>query len=113
MGAATNSRGATGTETRRTLSCRTPPGVDNLREELDRAAIIDPTAFPADVVTMDSTVEFEDLATAEVEEYAITFRTAPTSSGSVYQFWPPFGTAFIGTRVGDIVKWFNAALALE
>ena len=37
------------------------------------SAIVDPAACPADVVTMDSTVKFEDLGTSEVEEYTITF----------------------------------------
>jgi regulator of nucleoside diphosphate kinase len=38
-----------------------------LREELDSAAT------PAGVITMDSTVEFEDIGTGEVEECTITF----------------------------------------
>jgi hypothetical protein len=37
------------------------------------AAIIDSAAIRAGVVTMDSTVEFEDLDTGEVEEYTLTF----------------------------------------
>jgi len=45
----------------------------DLRAELDRAVVIDPAAFPTDVVTMDSAVEFEDLDTGETEEYTITF----------------------------------------
>src|SRR5436190_6052468 len=47
--------------------------LSKLRDELDRAAVIDPTAFDADVVTMNSTVEFEDLGTSDIEEYTITF----------------------------------------
>jgi regulator of nucleoside diphosphate kinase len=76
-----------------------------LREELDRAAVIDPAAFPADVVTMDSTVTFEDLSTSEVEEYTITFPDRADVDRKRISILAPIGTALIGCRVGDIVKW--------
>ena len=77
----------------------------NLREELDRAAVIDPAAFPVDVVTMDSTVEFEDLGTSEVEEYTITFPDRADIERKRISILAPIGTALIGCRVGDVVKW--------
>jgi regulator of nucleoside diphosphate kinase len=79
--------------------------LQKLREELDRAAIIDTTAFPADVVTMESTVEFEDLATSEIEEYTITFPDRADVERKRISILAPIGTALIGCRVGDIVKW--------
>ncbi len=77
----------------------------NLREELDRAAVIHPTAFPADVVTMDSAVEFEDLATGEIEEYTITFPEHADIDAGHISILSPIGTALIGCQVGNIVKW--------
>ncbi len=77
----------------------------NLREELDRAAVIDPAAFPVDVVTMDSTVEFEDLGTGEIEEYTITFPDRADVEKKRISILAPIGTALIGCRAGDIVKW--------
>lgn len=77
----------------------------NLREELDRAVIIDPAAIPAGVVTMESRVEFEDLATGEVEEYTITFPDRANVDEKRLSILAPIGTAFIGCREGDIVKW--------
>lgn len=76
-----------------------------LREELDRAAIIDPATFPADVVTMDSTVEFEDLGTSEIEEYTITFPDGADIERKRISILAPIGIALIGCRVGDIVRW--------
>ena len=76
-----------------------------LRDELDRAAVIDPAAFPADVVTMNSTVEFEDLGTSEIEEYTITFPENADIERSRISILAPIGTALIGCRVGDVVKW--------
>ncbi len=77
----------------------------NLREELDRAAVIDPSAFPSGVVTMDSTVEFEDIGTGEVEEYTITFPDRADIELKRISILAPIGTALIGCRVGDIVNW--------
>jgi regulator of nucleoside diphosphate kinase len=76
-----------------------------LREELDRAAVIDPAAFPADIVTMESTVQFEDLGTSEVEEYTITFPDRANVEKNRLSILAPIGTALIGCRVGDIVNW--------
>jgi regulator of nucleoside diphosphate kinase len=76
-----------------------------LREELDRAAILDPAAIPADVVTMESAVEFEDLATGEIDEYTITFPERANIEHKSISILAPIGTALIGARVGDLVKW--------
>jgi regulator of nucleoside diphosphate kinase len=76
-----------------------------LRDELDRAAVIDPAALPADVVTMNATVEFEDLGTSEIEEFTITFPENADVEHKRISILAPIGTALIGCRVGDIVKW--------
>lgn len=75
-----------------------------LRSELDRAAVIAPDAFPADVVTMDSTVTFEDLGTSEVDECTITFPEDADVEHKRISILAPIGTALIGCRVGDIIK---------
>jgi Transcription elongation factor len=77
----------------------------NLAEELDRALILDPAAFPAGVVTMNSTVQFQDLETNEVEEYTITFPDRANVEHKRISILAPIGTALIGCRVGDTVKW--------
>jgi regulator of nucleoside diphosphate kinase len=79
--------------------------LEKLRAELDRAAVIDPAAFPADFVTMNSTVEFEDLGTSEIEEYTITFPEKADVERKRISILAPIGTALIGCRVGDIVEW--------
>ena len=79
--------------------------LEKLRSELDRAAVIDPAAFPADVVTMESTVKFEDLGTSEIEEYTITFPDRANIERKSISILAPIGTALIGCRVGDLVNW--------
>jgi regulator of nucleoside diphosphate kinase len=76
-----------------------------LRDELDRAVVIDPAAFPGDVVTMNSTVRFEDLGSNEIEEYTITFPENADVERHRISILAPIGTALIGCRVGDLVKW--------
>lgn len=79
--------------------------LQKLRGELDRAAVVDPTEIPEDVVTMNSTVEFEDLGTSEIEEYTITFPENADVEHNRISILAPIGTALLGCRVGDIVKW--------
>jgi regulator of nucleoside diphosphate kinase len=76
-----------------------------LREELDRAAVVDSTAMPAGVVTMESTVEFEDLGTGELEEYTLTFPERADVEKRRLSILAPIGTALIGYRAGDLVEW--------
>jgi regulator of nucleoside diphosphate kinase len=79
--------------------------LQKLRTELDRAAVIDPAAIPPGVVTMESTVEFEDLGSRETEEYTITFPERANVEKKRLSILAPIGTALIGCRVGDIVNW--------
>jgi regulator of nucleoside diphosphate kinase len=79
--------------------------LQQLSEELDRAAVIDPSAFPAGVVTMESTVQYEDLGTGEIEEYTLTFPERANVERKRLSILAPIGTALIGCRVGDIVNW--------
>jgi len=76
-----------------------------LREELDRATVIDPLALPDDVVAMDSTVAFEDLGSGETEEYTIVFPEEADVARNRISILAPIGTALIGCRAGDIVRW--------
>jgi regulator of nucleoside diphosphate kinase len=87
------------------LHSNSTTALQKLREELDRAVVIDPVAIPAGVVTMDSTVAFEDLGTNEVEEYTITFPDRANVELKRLSILAPIGTALIGYRVGDVVNW--------
>lgn len=79
--------------------------LSKLREELDRATVVDRAAIPPDVVTMNSTVEFEDLGTGEIEAYTITYPERADVERRRISILAPIGTALIGCRVGDQVPW--------
>lgn len=87
------------------LHSRSNTALQKLRDELDRAIILDPAEFPTDVVTMDSTVQYEDLGTGEIEEYTITFPDRADVERKQLSILAPIGTALIGCRVGDLVSW--------
>lgn len=86
-------------------SDKTNSSLRKLQAELDRAFILDPADVPLNAVTLNSTVEFEDLGTGEVEEYTITFPEKADIDRKKISILAPIGTALIGCRVGDIVKW--------
>jgi regulator of nucleoside diphosphate kinase len=79
--------------------------VRTLRDELDRAAVVEDDAMPAGVVTLESRVEFEDLTTGEVEEYTITLPERARVEEKRLSILAPIGIALIGCRAGDVVQW--------
>jgi regulator of nucleoside diphosphate kinase len=79
--------------------------VELLEHELTRAAIVDPADLPAEVVAMYSTVWFRDTDTDEVERYTLVYPPEADVLRDRISVLAPIGTALLGFRVGDIVKW--------
>lgn len=76
-----------------------------LRGELDRATVIDPAACPADVVRMDTIVEFQDVSSGEIEEYILSYPDRADVESKRLSVFAPIGTALLGARVGQHVTW--------
>jgi regulator of nucleoside diphosphate kinase len=79
--------------------------VEKLCEELDRAIVVDSVSIPPGVVTMDATIEFEDLHTGEVEHTVITLPERADAEEKRVSILAPIGTGLIGCREGNLVKW--------
>jgi regulator of nucleoside diphosphate kinase len=79
--------------------------LDDLRAELDRAEIVRPEDVPRNVVTMNSTVVLRDLDTKEKETYTLVFPEAADIANDRLSVLAPVGTAILGERVGDVVRW--------
>ena len=79
--------------------------VSKLRDELDRAIVVDAEAIPPGVVTLNSKVEFEDLNTGEFEDYVITFPERANVEAKRVSILAPIGTGLIGCREGNVVTW--------
>lgn len=87
------------------LTANASAALEKLREELDRAVVLDADAPPPGVVTMESRVEFEDLGSGETEAYTITFPERANVEKQRLSILAPIGTALIGCREGDVVNW--------
>ena len=79
--------------------------LEKLQGELDRAHIVDPTAVPGDVVTMNSRVRFKDLDTNQDKVYMLVFPSEAKLEQQKISVLAPIGTAILGCGVGDTVEW--------
>ncbi|RIK97211.1 MAG: nucleoside diphosphate kinase regulator [Proteobacteria bacterium] len=81
------------------------PDYDRLREELDRAEVLEPQEMPADVVTMNSRVRFADVDSGEESEISLVFpRHADPEAGRI-SILAPVGSALLGLSVGATIEW--------
>jgi regulator of nucleoside diphosphate kinase len=79
--------------------------VPSLHAKLDRARIVAADEFPADVVTMNSTVTLRDLETQEVETYTLVYPHEADIANGRLSVLTPVGTAILGCRVRDTLRW--------
>ena len=79
--------------------------LEALQGELDRAHIVEPTAIPHDVVTMNSRVRLADVETNEKQIYTVVFPSDANLDQRKISVLAPIGTAILGYRVGDTVEW--------
>jgi regulator of nucleoside diphosphate kinase len=79
--------------------------LDDLRKELDRAEIVRSEDVPPRIVTMNSRVVLRDLDTEEIETYTLVFPDAADIVKDRLSVLAPVGTAILGERVDDLVRW--------
>jgi regulator of nucleoside diphosphate kinase len=75
-----------------------------LRAELDRAEVVEPTAIPAQIVTMNSTVTFEDENDGEKLTLTLVYPSAAGAPGTV-SIMAPVGSALLGLAQGQTIDW--------
>ncbi len=78
--------------------------LDALRVELDRADVVEPAAMPADTVTMNSTVTFEDEGNGEKLTLTLVYPAAAGVPGTV-SILAPVGSALLGLARGQQIDW--------
>lgn len=81
------------------------PYLADLRGELDVAEIVESAELPADVVTMHSIVRLRDMQTKEEETYTLVYPEEANIAEGKISILAPIGTAILGYRVGDTVRW--------
>jgi len=81
------------------------PGRQALEAELLRARLVEPPDVPADVVTMNSRVQFRVLNSGEVFTLTLVYPKDMDDSGAKISILAPVGTALLGLSQGDEIDW--------
>jgi regulator of nucleoside diphosphate kinase len=81
------------------------PAAELLDLELRRARLVEPSQVPADIVTMNSEVVYEDCDTFAKRKVRVVYpKDADADNGRV-SVLAPIGTALLGLRVGQSITW--------
>ncbi|GMV50799.1 MAG: hypothetical protein AMXMBFR67_23420 [Nitrospira sp.] len=83
--------------------------MESLQNELDRAHIVEPTAIPDNVVTMNSQIRLKDMETDEEKNYTLVFPSDADIEKNKISILAQIGTAILGYRVGGTVDWLVPA----
>lgn len=87
------------------LDSHDTPAAASLEAELERARVVEQRAVPADVVTMNSDVVYEDCESGVRRTVRVVYpRDADASRGWV-SVLAPIGAALLGLRVGQVIEW--------
>ncbi|MCP3103637.1 nucleoside diphosphate kinase regulator [Myxococcus sp. K15C18031901] len=76
-----------------------------LDAELSRAEVVASETVPPTVVTMNSTVRFEDVQTGEQREVTLVYPKDARSDDGRISVLAPIGSALIGLSVGQSISW--------
>ncbi|QDS99553.1 nucleoside diphosphate kinase regulator [Adhaeretor mobilis] len=77
----------------------------SLRGELDAATIVEMAEVPHDVVTMNSVVRLQETGSNEVGTFTLVYPVDANIAEGKLSILAPIGTAILGYRVGDKVRW--------
>ena len=88
----------------RTRSAIDPYSLDALELELERARTVPADAVPGDVITMNSSVTLQDIATGERSCVTLVFPDARATHGRGVPVLSGLGLALLGCRVGHVVE---------
>ncbi len=88
-----------------TPALRDSPAAEKLRDEFDRADIVEPANMPHDVVSMNSSADCVDESNGK--HYTLTLvypKDADADAGRI-SVLAPVGSALLGLRVGQGIDW--------
>ena len=81
------------------------PGKAELQAELDRADVVAPEEIPANVVTMNSTVQFTIVETGKDFSLTLVYPRDMDGSTDKVSIFAPVVCALLGLSVGDELAW--------
>ncbi|GAA5504947.1 nucleoside diphosphate kinase regulator [Novipirellula caenicola] len=76
-----------------------------LRVRLNTAEIVDSRDVPSDVVTMDSIIQLRNCNTQRLGTYTLVYPEEAHIATGKLSVLSPIGTAILGCRIGDCVRW--------
>lgn len=79
--------------------------IEMLEQELARAEVVSAQEIPPDVVTMNSTVVFEDKETGARREVTLCYPQDARSDEGRISVIAPIGSALLGLSVGQSIDW--------
>ena len=82
-----------------------PSLLTRLEAELNRALLVDERHIPADVVTMNSRVLYEDQDSGDLAETRLVYRDPMFTGESHVSVFAPIGAALLGLSVGQTITW--------
>jgi regulator of nucleoside diphosphate kinase len=80
-----------------------------LRHRLGGAGVVDPSQIPRNVVTMNSQVVLRNLESGDRLTCTLTYPSEARASRRHVSVTRPLGTAMLGKRVGQIIRWRGGA----
>lgn len=78
--------------------------INELKDKLARASIVDPAQLPKDEVVFGSKVTVEDLAYGDEEEFTLVGTGDEDYDAGKILVTSPFGQGLIGKKVGDVAE---------
>lgn len=79
--------------------------IQQLKQEIDRAIIVQPRDITPDVITLNSSAMLLDIESGERMELTVVFpEHADVGRGKISVF-APVGAAMLGYKVGDVFEW--------
>lgn len=76
-----------------------------LEAELDRAQVVPLEQVPADVVVMDSDLEYEDSVTGRRRQVRLVYPSDADAASGRVSVLAPLGCALLGLRKGQAIDW--------
>ncbi|MBN2258229.1 MAG: nucleoside diphosphate kinase regulator [Anaerolineaceae bacterium] len=76
-----------------------------LKDELQRAIIVEPQQVPADVITMRSTALLKDIEAGEEMTYTLVFPEDADPGQGRISVMAPIGTGMLGVKAGETFEW--------
>ncbi len=88
-----------------TPALRDSPAALRLQAEFDRAEVVEPSAMPHDVVSMNSAVDCVDESSGKHYTLTLVYPKDANADAGRISILAPVGSALLGLRVGQSIDW--------